>query len=123
MWGVSLRTLSELLAVLDLPASPPSRCFSGPEGSPPARFVDCPEDEGTIESLPEEVIGPMARLDDRGARACLSAWQKALGIRGKAVKLIETEFAEGSRWALRRIRALAAEAHRRGGSLFVSSRI
>ncbi len=123
MWGVSLRTKSELLGVLDLPASPFLRLFIGPQGSPPARFVDCPEDEGAIECLAEAVPGPLARLDDRTARTCLAAWQKALGIKGKAVKRIETEFAEGSAWALRRIRALAVEADRRGGNLFVSSRI
>jgi hypothetical protein len=123
MWGVSYPPLRELLAVLELPAAPPTPYLPGPEGSPPARFIDCPEDEGTIECLSSGAIGPLARLDDRAARACLKAWQKVLGIRGKAVKRIELEFAEGSAWSLHRIRAMAADADRRGGNLFVSSRI
>ncbi len=124
MWGVSVRPLYELLNVLGLHGLPPSRYFAAQfKGSPPpARFIDCLEDEGTIESFPGDVIGPLANLDDRNAKQCLAAWQKALGIKGKAVKLIEAEFAEGSAWALRRIRALAAEASRSGGHLFISSR-
>jgi hypothetical protein len=123
MWGVSFPPLRELLENLNLPTLPPCRHFGEIKGAPAARFIDCPEDEGTIECLSEGTVGPLARLDDRGAKACLKAWQKALGIKGKAVKRIETEFAEGSAWALCRIRGLAAEADRRGGHLFVSSRV
>jgi hypothetical protein len=125
MWAVSIWPLRELLATLDLPAAPPcvyGSAFDVPGCAPPARIVDCPEEEGTIDALPEGVAGPLAALDDRGAKRCLAAWQKALDIRGKSVKRIEEEFAEGSTWALRRIRALAAEADRRGGNIFVSSR-
>lgn len=123
LWAVSVRPLSELLGVLDLPSPAPEGRFApGTEWTPAPRFVDCPAEEGTIEALPDAAIAPLAALDDRGAKACLAAWQKALGLRGKAIQRIESEFAEGSAWALRRLRALAAEAERRGAHLFVASR-
>ena len=102
-WG----TFVHLLRALGLPESPP------------ARFVDCPEDEGIIEALPEAAIGPLGSLGDREATKAPPAWQKALEIKGPWAKEIEDESSEGSAWALRRIRALAADADRRGGHVFV----
>jgi hypothetical protein len=98
-WG----TFVHLLRVLGLPESLP------------ARFVDCTEDEGFFDALPEAAIGPIASLGDREAKKALPAWQKPLEIKGPWAKQFEGESSEGSLWALRRIRALAAEAERRGG--------
>jgi hypothetical protein len=41
--------------------------------SPSARIVDFPE--GDILSLPEAVVAPLARLDDRELKKFLAAWQ------------------------------------------------
>ena len=101
-WG----TFVHLLRVLGLPESPP------------ARFLDCPEDEGLFDALAEAAIGPLASLGDREAKKALPAWQKVLEIRGPWAKQVEGESSEGSLWAVRRIRALAAEAERRGGHFF-----
>ncbi len=82
--------------------------------SPPARFVDCPEDEGLIAALPAAAVGPLAALADRQLRKAAKAWQKALGPAGGS---------GGLEWALRRLRPLAAAAVTRDGHLFSHARV
>lgn len=70
--------------------------------------------------MPEGVVGPLSELGGvLRTKKCLVAWQKALDLKGKSAKLIETEAAEGSDWSLSRIHALAVEAARRGGHFFI----
>jgi hypothetical protein len=76
---------------------------------PPARFVDCPEDEGFIGALPTGAIKPLATLDDDQLEQVATRWQDALQDGGDC---------EDLEWALRRIRALAAEALGSGGHVF-----
>ncbi|WP_435017694.1 hypothetical protein TA3x_005313 [Tundrisphaera sp. TA3] len=106
LYSIAGPPLRELLDLLKLPDSPPER------------IVDCPEEEAEMFSFPDAVIGPLGALDDGELKTILTAWQKALKLRGKALNSIETEAVEGSDWALRRIRALATEAARQGGHFF-----
>ncbi len=75
----------------------------------PARFVDWPEGEGFIGALPAGAIEPLATLDDDQLEQVATRWQDALD---------DGSDCEDLERALRRIRALAAEALSSGAHVF-----
>lgn len=75
---------------------------------PPARFVDCDEDEGSIGAIQAAAISILAEASDPKLHEYAAIWR---------ARLIEVEPA-GLEWALQRIRALARDAVARSGSLF-----
>jgi hypothetical protein len=83
------------------------------EELPPARFVDCREDEGMVEALPAAAAQPLASLADDRLAEVVSGWGAGLYDGGEGGGLL---------WALLRIRALAKEAVRRKGQVYSHTR-
>ena len=78
---------------------------------PPARFVDCPDGEGSAAALAAEAVPLLAGLGDKQLRPTAKKWRTALGDEfAPAVADLEDY--------LRTFRALAAEAAARGGHVF-----
>jgi hypothetical protein len=75
---------------------------------PPARFVDCREDEGCIGAIQAQAIPLLANASDQELGDYAAKWQARLQTNDKADWL----------WVLLRIRALARDAIAREANLF-----
>jgi hypothetical protein len=76
---------------------------------PPARFVDCRQDEGMVETLPAAAVQPLANLAEDRLAEVAAGWGAKLDVGAGAGELL---------WALLRIRALAKDAVLRKGQVY-----